>query len=125
MNRHDREVEVMKTVKKLIGVNTINIERILKERRKNSSLIKFGSLSERNLFVKLFREREKDKKLRLRSVPIGEVKEDTGHPIAKVVEIQEYLRTKIVTPTKEDIQKEMEISLEERVCPLWKMKYED
>ena len=104
----------------------IKLEGVIKKKGKTFGFILFESLEDKSKFEKYLTTNKitvKNKKLTLKPA-----KSNAYHVFKKIHVLEEEIEQntrKIIIPKKQDIEDELAISIQKRVCPLWETPYQE
>lgn len=124
LDPYSTEKDLLKSLRNMIS-SSINIDAIAKSKGKNHAFISFVTIEDRQQFEKeLAGKKLKNKKVKIRPVKLGH---NTLKFEKKVKAIEESIGKPRDTSmiSEEEIKKELSVSIQEKVCPLWKTPYEE
>lgn len=106
--------------------NNIKIEGIIKKKGKNFAFILFETIDDRNRFEQHLTTTKlivKNKKLTLKPA-----KTTSYHTFKKLHTLEQEVEEqskKIIVPKQQDIDNELSVSIQKKVCPLWETPYNE
>ncbi|KAL4485710.1 hypothetical protein ABPG72_010972 [Tetrahymena utriculariae] len=135
VERYDQERQVLKMLHRNFADEKFQFTKISKPKKKNIAFIQFTSTEERNRFIQSLKNKKfskKQKRMKVRPAFKGDRNLNGGVAVSQLEQqnsAQHQQQQRQQQPpkqaSKEDIEKELQIPLEERVCPLWKTPYEE